>query len=128
VQAPADGQPFDLTFAVAVRLPQCTLNLSASRLERDRVIFTMFSYLCISMFICWIPADVFWTWYNFDPGAYQSSVAMPVTLMMYLTTATNPILYQAGNKDMRTAIKRLFHFQQRPLNTFSPLIIYSKAL
>ncbi|OQV20284.1 hypothetical protein BV898_05835 [Hypsibius exemplaris] len=78
------------------------------RLEKDRAVFLLFTYLSISMTVCWLPADVFWIWYNIDPQIYQFVVAMVTSLLQYLTAATNPILYQAGNKEMRGALLRLF--------------------
>ena len=72
--------------------------------RKEKRLFRMFAYLSVSMAICWIPGDIFWTMYNLDATVYSSSAASTVALLMYCNAVTNPLLYQTGSNEIRRTL------------------------
>lgn len=102
-------RPNEVSVTVAVshahqELPGVAPLQAEIRAAKDRRLFRMMGYLTLTMFICWMPGNVFWTMYNVDASVYNFSIAMTVSLMMFMNSVSNPLLYQTGSNEMRRVL------------------------
>jgi hypothetical protein len=99
-----------------------------ARAAKDRRLFRMLGYLTLSMLVCWMPGNVFWTIYDVDPSVYNFSFSMTVTLMMFMNSVTNPLLYQTGSNEMRRILKGMLPIARfKSLANRDVAVLYSAA-
>lgn len=91
-------------------------NKEARRLEHNTKIVKMLVSVVLSYAICLLPNQIVWLWYEFGSGEswpYINELLIFGSLMVYINSSVNPLLYAGINEEFRKGFIRIIKFQWR---------------
>ena len=75
--------------------------------RREKKIFLSLTYIVLAYLICWSPFHLIFDVLYFNRNAVTCHWYTFASLMCYLNSAINPILYASANRDFRNTFRRI---------------------
>lgn len=82
--------------------------VTAPSSKQEWRIFVSLSYIIMTYLACWSPFHIIFDIIYYDENAVTMEWYTFASWCCYINSAVNPILYAAGSKDFRLAMKKVF--------------------
>ena len=98
--------------SVTENLPSSSNRKEEKRLERNTKIIKMLVAVVLLYAFCLLPNQVVWLWIEFGSGGSWTHLDKLLTfgsIMVYVNSCVNPLLYAGMNDDFRKGFARILH-------------------